>query len=77
MLEQRLDVTEPAWQPAVAPALRRSELLGVVALRFLFPALAILAFVLYPLFSALWIGFHHKMVGVPARSFGELPEAVR
>jgi multiple sugar transport system permease protein len=74
MLEKRLDGIEAAWRPAAASPSRWSELLNnqkVVALLFLTPALAVLAFVVvYPFFSAIWISFHNKMVGAPAHFVG-------
>ena len=74
MLEKRLDGIEAAWRPAAAAPSRWSELLNnqkVVALLFLTPALAVLAFVVvYPFFSAIWISFHNKMIGAPAYFVG-------
>lgn len=74
MLEKRLDGIEAAWRPAAASTSRWSELLNnqkIVALLFLTPALAVLAFVVvYPFFSAIWISFHNKMVGAPAQFIG-------
>jgi multiple sugar transport system permease protein len=74
MLEKRLEGIGAAWRPALARPSYWSELLNnqrVVALLFLSPALAVLAFVVvYPFFSAIWISFHDKMIGAPAQFVG-------
>lgn len=43
----------------------------VIGTLFVLPALAVLAFVVvYPFLSAVWMSFHDKMVGAPARFIG-------
>ncbi len=43
----------------------------VIGTLFVLPALAVLAFVVvYPFLSAIWMSFHDKMVGAPARFIG-------
>ena len=74
MLEKRLEGIDAAWRPAPVRPRYWSELLNnqkVVALLFLAPALAVLAFVVvYPFFTAIWISFHDKMIGAPAQFIG-------
>ena len=74
MLGRRVATVGSAWRQHAAPASRGSELLNnqrFIALLFLTPALAVLAFVVvYPFFSAIWISFHDKMIGAPAQFIG-------
>jgi multiple sugar transport system permease protein len=74
MLGRRVATAGSTWRPDAAPTLRWSELLNsqkFIAVLFLTPALAVLAFVVvYPFFSAIWISFHDKMVGAPGRFVG-------
>jgi multiple sugar transport system permease protein len=74
MLGRRVATVGSAWRPDAAAPSRWSELLNnqkFIALLFLTPALAVLAFVVvYPFFTAIWISFHNKMVGVPGRFIG-------
>lgn len=68
MLEQRLEVTELPWQPAMAS--RWFELLNSQrGVAFLLPALPVPALVVCLSFSAIRISVNRAMVGAPASSF--------
>jgi multiple sugar transport system permease protein len=74
MLGRRVATVGSTWRPDATVGSRWSELLNnqkFIAVLFLTPALAVLVFVvIYPFFSAIWISFHDKMVGAPARFIG-------
>lgn len=67
----------PPAGPRLAPLARTGPLSSLlndqraVALLFLLPALAVVGFVVvYPFLSAIWLSFHDKMAGGPARFIG-------
>jgi multiple sugar transport system permease protein len=74
MLGKQVEAVGAEWRPAAVRPSRRAELLNnqrFVALLFLTPALAVLAFVVvYPFFSAIWISFTNKMIGAEAAFIG-------
>ena len=74
MLGKQVEAVGAEWRPEVVRPSRRAELLNnqrFIALLFLTPALAVLAFVVvYPFFSAIWISFTNKMIGADAVFIG-------
>jgi multiple sugar transport system permease protein len=74
MLGKQVETVGTAWRQDVVRPSRRAELLNnqkFIALLFLTPALAVLAFVVvYPFFTAIWISFTNKMIGAEAVFIG-------